>query len=330
MKIASIGLGDIARKAYLPLLCTTNDIDVHLVTRTPEVLQTVATQYRIDPSTHCFTDISEAIDAGIQAAFVHVATNAHATVVRSLLEQGVHVFVDKPIAYDFDTAKSLVAFAEARRLILMVGFNRRYAPLYRWLNEMSSPEIILMQKNRRLQPGPIRTVIMDDFIHVVDTLRFLLGRKLSTVGDADDGLHGDDVGEVRAQGVVEEGQLHSIHLSLYAGSRVATGIMHRNVGFTEEQVEVFAPGEKRVVRNLSEQVTYKDYAVTPASNDWQPTLEKRGFNAMISTFVTAVAAAQSDPTAAGLEAARSKMSQSSRDALSTHAICEEIIRQIEH
>ncbi len=46
MKIGVIGLGDIARKAYLPVI-TTRSIDIHLCSRDKEKLSTIGDQYRI-------------------------------------------------------------------------------------------------------------------------------------------------------------------------------------------------------------------------------------------------------------------------------------------
>ncbi len=46
---------------------------------------------------------------------------------------GVHVCVDKPLADKLSEAEALVELAARRHLTLMVGFNRRFAPLYREL-----------------------------------------------------------------------------------------------------------------------------------------------------------------------------------------------------
>ena len=63
--------------------------------------------------------------------------------------------------------------AENRNVSLAVGFNRRYAPGY--VACFDHPrDLILMQKNRVGLPEEPRKMILDDFIHVVDTLRFLV------------------------------------------------------------------------------------------------------------------------------------------------------------
>jgi len=47
MRIALIGLGDIAQKAYLPLLASDERVTPLLCTRSPAVLDKLARQYRI-------------------------------------------------------------------------------------------------------------------------------------------------------------------------------------------------------------------------------------------------------------------------------------------
>ncbi|END2486654.1 TPA: hypothetical protein ACGUPI_005154 [Vibrio vulnificus] len=47
MKIAMIGLGDIAQKAYLPVITQMADIELVLCTRDGALLEQLAKQYRI-------------------------------------------------------------------------------------------------------------------------------------------------------------------------------------------------------------------------------------------------------------------------------------------
>ena len=43
------------------------------------------------------------------------------------------------------------------------------------IKKLGTPDIVIMEKNRFNLPGDLRTFIVDDFIHVVDTIRFLMG-----------------------------------------------------------------------------------------------------------------------------------------------------------
>ncbi|MGW4278156.1 gfo/Idh/MocA family oxidoreductase, partial [Streptomyces seoulensis] len=47
MKVGCIGLGDIAQKAYLPVLGTRPEVELHVQTRTPATLERVADGLRL-------------------------------------------------------------------------------------------------------------------------------------------------------------------------------------------------------------------------------------------------------------------------------------------
>ena len=95
-----IGLGDIATKAYLPVLATRADVELRLCTRDRQTLDAVAARFRAG---HRYADVTELVAAGLDAAFVHVATPAHAEIVSRLLDAGVPTYVDEPRASDLVT-----------------------------------------------------------------------------------------------------------------------------------------------------------------------------------------------------------------------------------
>lgn len=167
MKIGCIGLGDIARKAYLPVLTAVPGAELHLQTRTPATLQEVGDAHRV-PAGQRHTTLDSLIDAGLDAAFVHAPTAVHPQIVERLLDAGVATYVDKPLAYELADSERLVNLAEERGVSLAVGFNRRFAPGYAQCAEHPR-ELILLQKNRVGLPEDPRAMVLDDFIHVVDT-----------------------------------------------------------------------------------------------------------------------------------------------------------------
>ncbi|NJO13130.1 MAG: Gfo/Idh/MocA family oxidoreductase [Gammaproteobacteria bacterium] len=170
MRIGIVGLGDIARKAYLPILSALGDVELVLCSRNRDELARTAARHRIG---HFTSNIAELAGLQVVAAFVHTATESHEAVVGELLRQGVHVYVDKPLAYTAAAATRMVAIAESHRCQLMSGFNRRYAPMYAALAQQPERRLVILQKHRPRLVDVTRRVIFDDFIHVVDTLRFL-------------------------------------------------------------------------------------------------------------------------------------------------------------
>ena len=289
-----VGLGDIARKAYLPVLAGLEGIDLHLVTRDAAVGEELAARYR---TASCSRDLDTLLGLGLDAAFVHAATDAHEELVARLLGSGVHVYVDKPLAPRLDACERLVRLAEAEGRSLMVGFNRRFAPAYAELATRPR-DIIVMEKNRRNLPGDPARVIFDDFIHVVDTLRALVpGPVVETASDA------------RLAG----GELHHVALTLRGDGFTAFGIMNRMSGADEESLEVIGGGSKRRVENMAETIDYDGSSHVTRRKDWVSTTQVRGFDQICAYF---------------LDAVRTGRRLCAQDALATHALCEDILRDI--
>ncbi|MDA5282610.1 Gfo/Idh/MocA family protein [Streptomyces sp. NPDC054904] len=293
MKVGVIGLGDIAQKAYLPVLTTRPGIELHLQTRTPATLERIGALHRV-PAERRHTTLDSLLAQGLDAAFVHAPTAAHPEIVARLLEAGVPTYVDKPLAYEFDASRHLVELAEERGVTLFVGFNRRYAPGYAQCADHPR-ELIVLQKNRVGLPEDPRTLVLDDFIHVVDTLRFLLP------GEAD---------HIDVRAVVRDGLMHQVVLQMSGDGFTALGIMNRLSGSTEEVLEVSGQDSKRQVVNLAEIIDHKGQPTVRRRGDWVSVARQRGIEQVVDTF---------------LEAVETGRTLSARDALLTHELCERVV-----
>jgi len=294
VKIGCIGLGDIARKAYLPVLTTLPGAELHLQTRTQATLVRTAETHHI-PAARCHADLGSLLAQDLDAAFVHAPTSAHAEIVTRLLEAGVATYVDKPLAYELADSERLVALAEERGTSLAVGFNRRLAPGYAQCLEHPR-DLILMQKNRVGLAEDPRTLVLDDFIHVVDTLRFLVPGPVE---------HTD----VRAR--IADGLMHHVVLQLSGDGFTAIGTMNRMSGSAEEILQVSGQDSKREIRNLAEIVDHKGQPSVRRRGDWVPVARQRGIEQAVHTF---------------LDAVRAGRILSAQDALRTHELCERVVR----
>ncbi|MBH5333985.1 Gfo/Idh/MocA family oxidoreductase [Streptomyces pactum] len=296
MKVACIGLGDIARKAYLPVLGTLPGVELHLQTRTPATLERMAAVHHV-PADRCHTDLDALLAQDLDAAFVHAPTAVHPPIATRLLEAGVPTYVDKPLAYDAAEARRVVTLAEERGVSLAVGFNRRHAPGYAGCLDQPR-DLIVLQKNRVGLPADPREFVFDDFVHVVDTLRFLVPGEIDRV-------------DVRAR--VRDGLLHHVVLQLAGDGFTALGIMNRSSGSTEEILEVSGGDTKRQVVNLAEVVDHRGRPTVERRGDWVPVARQRGIEQVVLAF---------------LDAVREGRVLSARDALATHEMCERVVTEI--
>ena len=298
LKIGIVGLGDIAQKAYLPVV-SKKKVQCHLFSRNESTLRQVAQTYRFS-NTH--SSIDSLIGTGIQAAFVHAATSSHFEIVEKLLQNNIHVYVDKPLTYDLQSSEKLIALAEEKGLILLVGFNRRYAPAYRQLKTLAYHNMVVMQKNRQSLPADVRTFIFDDFIHVVDTLLYFFPHHIE---------------KINVSGRKKGNMLYHVVVQLTSTAGVsAIGIMNRDSGTTEEILEVFSPEAKMVAYNVSDVFIHKNkQTIKAGTDDWTSTLHKRGFEQIVDDFLNAVESGRAPQI-------------SLHDQLRTHKICEEVVEKL--
>jgi virulence factor len=299
MKLALIGLGDIAKKAYLPVLSEKEGIELVLCTRNEDTLNTLAKKYRIEEKV---TSVDELLKKEIDAAFISTATEAHFEIAEKLLENGIHVYIDKPISMNIGETERIVTLAKEQNKIAMVGFNRRFIPHVNKLKDHGKASMILMQKNRFASPDHIRRFVVEDFIHVVDTLRFLMDT---------------DVKDVKVECLKDGEVLHHLIIQLVGDGCTAIGIMNRNGGVTEETIEYHTGQHKYVVNSLVETTHYHNKEISLTKfGDWEPTLYKRGFYQLVDHFIECVEHNKTpDP--------------SIEDSLITHEICERIVKTID-
>ena len=299
MKIVMIGIGDIAQKAYLPILSTIEGVELWLCSRNEVVLRECLHKYK---SIHCTTDLDVLIEEGLDAAFVHAATEVHPEICYKLLSNRIPTYVDKPVGYQFETIRELYALAKSQDVFFKVGFNRRYVPKLKSLRGDDTYDMIQYEKNRVFTPALPRTFIYDDFIHVVDTLLHLMS---------------EPVHHFWVKGFYQDKKLIGVSLQLYGAKRSAVGIMHRNAGITEESITVIGNGEKRVLKNLDALEILRDGQKTVYFTDpWVPILTRRGFKSIVDAFLEQVSK-------------NNGYQETSEKDLQTHELCEAIVKRLE-
>ncbi|AEM77731.1 Gfo/Idh/MocA family protein [Thermoanaerobacter wiegelii] len=271
LKAIIIGPWNIFNKAYLPFIFNLEELNiVGIVGRSEEKLIKYKEKYGCDVYTH----IEEAIKLKPDCAFVHTSTESHYEIVKKLLESGIHVYVDKPIAEEIDKTKELINLAMDKPLILKVGFNRRYAPMYRKalaLFEGLKPEFCIMEKNRHNDiKNSVKFTLYDDFIHVVDTLCYII----------------KDVESIEVNMSKEEDSLKYIEVVLKSHNSTAIGVMHRNSGKDYERLEIHGHSNSAIVEDM-ESAKIMDNGKIAIYNfgSWDTTSYRRGFETAVKSFL---------------------------------------------
>lgn len=119
----------------------------------------------------------------VEAASVVVPTRGHFAVARRLLEAGLHVLLEKPIAASLEEADTLIALAQAQGVMLQIGHLERFNAALLALADVL--EVPLFIESHRLAPfkprGTDVDVVLDLMIHDIDLIQQLIGRPLASI-----------------------------------------------------------------------------------------------------------------------------------------------------
>ncbi|MDO5721290.1 MAG: Gfo/Idh/MocA family oxidoreductase [Actinomycetaceae bacterium] len=103
----------------------------------PDAVKRVEAQLQRDPKTVTITrTVKEMIDAGVDAAFVTSPDDTHTEVTCELLEAGVAVYLEKPLAITMEGANAILETAYRTGTKLYVGHNMRHMNVVRTMREL--------------------------------------------------------------------------------------------------------------------------------------------------------------------------------------------------
>lgn len=182
-RIGLIGAGRFARSTLIPHLQRNSEI-VAIANATGPSAKSVAGRIGASLAT---TEVDELLHAeGLDAVVIATRHDTHADYVIRALTAGKHVFVEKPLALNEEELGGVERAAAASEGILMVGFNRRFAPMtVRLRDELAGHGPLVMTYRvsaGRLpaahwthDPGVGGGRIVGEMCHFVDLVSFLAG-----------------------------------------------------------------------------------------------------------------------------------------------------------
>jgi predicted dehydrogenase len=124
LRVAIIGCGAVVERFHLPASKFVPELSIEILTDREEKRAAVlAAAYRVPGVTADFREIIGKVDAAIVA----LPHSLNASVSSELLNAGISVLVEKPMALHAAEGEHLVLTAERRGASLSVGYTRRYA-----------------------------------------------------------------------------------------------------------------------------------------------------------------------------------------------------------
>lgn len=240
--VSFIGAGNFARGVLLPILKRAAKVQLLGVgAATGLSSKNTAEQFGFSYST---TDYQEILgDEKSQIIFIATRHDSHAQIAAEALTRGKHVFVEKPLAITEEGLREVIAAARKSGGLLMVGYNRRFAPIAKEIKERfarrAAPMTIVYRVNAGQLPRDHWTHdpaegggrIIGEACHFIDFVQFLTGALPARVS-------AEAVPRTRAAGTVDDSTVISISMTDGSvASIVYTASGDRSVA--KERLEIF-------------------------------------------------------------------------------------------
>lgn len=178
LRAGVIGVGSMGRN-HARVYAGMEDVDLVAVSDThPETAQRVGSMYRCE----AYTDYREMLDRErLDLVSIVVPTADHFAVASHVIDKGVSILIEKPIAATIEQGKALIDAARRAGVVLTVGHIERFNPAIIALKQqIVDHELgqIFQIAARRVGPFPARImdvgVVIDLATHEMDILSYLI------------------------------------------------------------------------------------------------------------------------------------------------------------
>jgi len=195
IKIGFIGAGRHATKVHYPSLASMRDAKITAICDVNEErLKVIAEKYGIEYRFKNYKDMLKEVD--LDAVYIIMApvpiygnVEPFVKIVMNCLKHKLHVFIEKPPGISLEETRKMAEAAEKYDCKTMVGFNRRFIPIFREAKRIVEERgpithcTAVFHKNMIGKPQPWGSVsyLVADVIHAVDALRFMAGDEVESV-----------------------------------------------------------------------------------------------------------------------------------------------------
>ncbi|MEE4312357.1 MAG: Gfo/Idh/MocA family oxidoreductase [candidate division KSB1 bacterium] len=178
LKIGVIGVGHLGRfhtQNYAKIssadLTGVYDVD-------QERSKQVAEEY----GTKSYSDMQQLLQ-DIDAVSLVVPTSLHFETAKTILENGIHCLIEKPITSTIEEADALIELARKNNLIIQIGHIERFNPAILALRDIKlNPLFVESHRLASFDPrGTDVAVVLDLMIHDIDIILNLVNSKVKTI-----------------------------------------------------------------------------------------------------------------------------------------------------
>ena len=267
-KVAVIGVGAMGRN-HARIYSELPDVKlVGVADPDTKIVEELARRY----GTSAYTDYVRLLDEQKpDAVTVAVPTVDHLEVALQVIERGIHLLVEKPIAFSVEEGQQIIDAAEQTQVKLVVGHIERFNPAVIALKaHLANGELgrVFQIEARRQGPFPARVrdvgVVIDLAVHDLDVIRY---------------VSGTEVTRVYAE---TERRIHSTHEDLLTGLvRLTDGVIGMLTinWLTPTKIrELYVTGERGMFRvdYLTQDLYFFENATANSGDEWDALRVLRG------------------------------------------------------
>ncbi|KIW37484.1 uncharacterized protein PV06_10523 [Exophiala oligosperma] len=241
VKVAIVGFSGQVGKRHTRHVLENVEIElIALVDPSTSALE-VKTALKVPTAIPLFDSIGELFQSPERpdAAIVCTPPKTHVRIASELVEAGIHVFVEKPISDEIESARDLIKLAQEKGVNLLVGHHRRFNPYIvaakkaidagvvgnvvaisgLWTackpdSYFNADPALAWRKSRSNGGG----VVLNNFVHEADCMQYLFGRIVK--------IHAEETILQRSHGQGPDGAEEGVALTMrFASGAVGTYIL---------------------------------------------------------------------------------------------------------
>lgn len=201
-------------------------------------------------------------DAEVNLVMIATRHDLHAELARRALEEGRHVFVEKPLALNEEELESVIGTAARSATELMVGYNRRFSPLARAASEFFKDRDAPLSIAYRVNAGRIPREhwiqdpqegggrIIGEVCHFVDLMQFLTASTVVRV-------YAESIRSRNLQTVEEDSVFITLAFSDGSNGSIAY-LAEGDKALPKERIEIFGQGRALVLDDFRSATMYRE------------------------------------------------------------------------
>ncbi len=231
VRVAMIGAGAMANRVHYPSLAAMPEVEfAGICDLDPARLAETAERYGI---ARRYSDYRRMVEeTAPDAAYVIGPPHLMYDIWRWCLEQGLNLYIEKPLGVNLHQARALAYLAEKHGCITQVSFQRRSTPLVVQLRAAClarGPITHAVCRFYKCDPRPFleaRDHMLDDGVHAIDTLRWMCGGEVARIHSACRRVGTPDINLIVATLEFDNGATGVMLNSWTSGRRIFAVEMH--------------------------------------------------------------------------------------------------------